>query len=218
MNRILPFLFILSLTSAKAQTELKALFASSIPTRMPANITVQSSSGAMAGLSHSLTLDNAKDWHIQADILFTYNRYIMDGMFSNSNGYEFSGTPSNFKQNELNFYSFRLPVLLKYSLLRADDSNNPLVTVGVGPYVEYVFASNQKYKADNQLHKNSIAIQNPVQYGLGFDMGIYGNKLSNRWGKLSLHTGIQYQISDYLKDAQSFKPIMGYVGLGFRLK
>ncbi|MFT4062815.1 MAG: outer membrane beta-barrel protein [Edaphocola sp.] len=186
---------------------------------MPANITVQSGSGAVAGLSHSLTLDNEKDWHVRADILFTYNGYIMDGMFANGNGYEFSGTPSNFKQNELNFYSFRLPVLLKYSLLKSEGANAPLVTLGVGPYVEYVFASNQKYKADNQIHKNSISIQNPVQYGLGFDMGIYGNKLSDRrWGKLSMHTGIQYQISDYLKNVQSFKPIMGYVGLSFRLK
>lgn len=214
-RNLLLFVFLAINIYAKAQTEIGLSIAGYYATQRPANVDIIGSGGGIISIAHSFKLK--KDWTVQPQLQINGGRYIMDGIFTKSptNSYSFDVTPINYKQSVLTMYSFKVPVFLRYTILRDESKYSmPLVSIGLGPYGEYLFSAQQKYKIGIENFKEKAPIQNKFQYGIAMDLGIYGKAIKKNFSNLSFHFGIHYQLSDYLKDNTSFKPIVGYLGLG----
>src|SRR5690606_6536363 len=117
-------------------------------------------------------------------------RYIMDGAFieGTNEEYEFMSTPDNYKQAVLSMNSLRVPLFLKYILLK-DKEQKPRLYIGIGPYVEYFFRTQQRYKIADENFKENIRLHRKFQTGISTELSAYRK---NRSG-VSIHIGAQYQ-------------------------
>lgn len=215
---IFPILLLaLATVNVSAQTEvgfgLNGLYA----TQRPSNVDVISANGAFFSVTHSFSIK--KNWKIEPQLLLGGSKIIMDGIFSKqaTNSYEFVVTPPDYKQSLLQMYEIKIPVILKYGFMK-DKDGDPFAFIGVGPYANYIAFAQQRYKIGDQNFKEKAPIQNRFQFGFSAELSLYGNGLfSKSKNPVSLHVGALYQLTDYLKDNTSFKPIMPYVriGIGF---
>jgi hypothetical protein len=141
----------------------------------------------------------------------TSRRYIMDGQFikGNNQKYQFINTPPDYKQSVLSMNSVRLPIFLKYVLVQ-DKEQQPRIYIGIGPYAEYFFRTQQRYKIGDKNFKENIHLDKKLQGGLSAELSSYRKNKSG----VSLHVGVQYQLSEYLNSFSSFKPLLIYCKLG----
>lgn len=195
-----------------AQSEITLGLTGYFPLQKPSNVNVVSGSGGFIGYSKTFTLKDR--WVLNPQLQLGAGRLIMDGMFTkDKDKYSFDVTPPDYKQSVLNFYTLRLPVLLKYGIGQGNNEHKPSVYIGIGPYVEYLLAAQQHYKIGNNTTKERAPIQNKFQYGVATELSIYGKEITKNLG-FSLHVGTQVQLSDFLTDKTSFKPFAPYIRLG----
>jgi hypothetical protein len=201
---LLPLLLLPAI--AFAQGELSAGLLSNYATHRPAGIDVVSSIGGTFGYGRSFQVKNS--WTVFAQVQFSASTYIMDGLFKeDSTGSRFDVTPDDYKQSSLTMYSFKLPVLMRYCMLSTDKG---AAFFAVGPYIDYVFSAKQKYKVGSENHLENAPIDNRFNYGLSAEMTI--SKGSKR--RMSLSYGLSYQLSEFLSNRTSFKPLSPYLRIG----
>ncbi|HRP90453.1 MAG TPA: hypothetical protein PKX92_10480 [Edaphocola sp.] len=202
---------------SSAQTQIGVGVNGFYATQRPSNVDIISASGGFFHIAHNFKLN--KNWNLEPQIQLGGSKLIMDGLFYKSllNEYEFVNTSASVKQSYLQLYSVRFPVHLKYALFK-DSQGKPFGYLGAGPYAEYIALAKQYYKIGNDNFKGNAPIQNKFNYGLSFELSLYGNGIfKNGKNPFSLHVGGMYQMSEYLKDKPSFTPFMPYIKLGINL-
>jgi len=213
MKKVLLLFFPLLFSSfAFAQYEFGFGLGSSMLVKKPADVDVQSALNVTGyiqrefGLSHSLIFEPR--------LSFLAGRYFVDGIFSKpANGETvFSKMPDTYKQNRLTITSIRIPLFLKYEFFKNDHGEG--IAIGAGPYFEYVTSIRQLYKLNNNNYSDPALIDNHFQAGLGIDFGTSGKFVKSN--RLGFGGGMQYQLTDYLHNNPSFKPLIFYLRLGYR--
>lgn len=99
--------------------------------------------------------------------------------------------------------SVRLPLFVKYGFYKGEESL-PRMTIGLAPYVEYFFFTQQQYKITTTKFKEKVQLDNPVQGGIAMEISAYRKHKKG----VSIPMGGQYQIlplrccqiTDYLKN------------------
>lgn len=150
--------------------------------------------------------------HLTIGVGYEANRHIADGFFfKNSNGqFGFGITQPAWKQHELKMQYIDIPVLYKYRWLNTS-------AVSVGPFVGWLIDAKNEYKMLTSHFKGDVPVENKFRWGLRTEVEIMSFNNNARGGS-NFSFGFQYQLSDYLKDAKSFKPFFGYVKFGIAIR
>ncbi len=196
-----------------SQNEIGVSLGGAILTEKPSNIDVQSS---FAG-----TLYGQKEFRfrnrmiIQPTLYVQVSEYIMDGHFekSPSEKANFQITPSNYKQHEMSITSLRGNLFVKYQIF--SNASGEGISIGLGSYIEYLMSKKQLFKIDQSNYSENAPIDNSILWGISLDFGTSGVvQKSNRVG---FGAGLHYQLSNYLEENPSFKPIIFYIRVGLRI-
>ena len=155
-----------------SQTEIGVSFGSSLATKKPGNVDVQSSFNAFFYIHREIQL--APKLILEPTFNLGSSTYFIDGNFSqDANGKNMFGiTPSNYKQNRLNLISIRIPLLLKYEIFWSQSGEG--VSIGAGPYLEYLISKKQLFKIDETNYSQKAPIDNSLLGGVAFDFGTSG--------------------------------------------
>lgn len=179
-------------------------------TNRPAGIDEQTSIGAKLEVNYNLKL--SVKHYITLGIGFEGSRHIADGYFTKNNGqYNFSITPANYKQHELMLNYLNFPVLYKYRWLNTS-------SVSIGPYAGFLLGCKSKYKIGTDKFDADAPIENKFRWGLQGEWEVFNFHRANDKSAAVFGMGIQYQLSNYLKDSRSFKPLFGYVKIGIAIR
>jgi hypothetical protein len=209
---LLLLITLFSSTIVFSQYEIGLGLGSAIMVKKPGDVDVQSAFNASLYIHREFRL--AHKIIFEPTLSLISGRYFIDGNFKKDavGQTTFGITPSNYKQNRLEITGIRVPLLLKYELF--SNSSGEGIAIGAGPYLEYVVSMRQVYKTTNN-YSEEAPINNRFQAGLALDFGTSGRIIKdNRFG---FGAGLQYQLTDYLKNNNpSFKPMVVYLRAGFR--
>jgi hypothetical protein len=181
-------------------------------TGLPKNIDEQMSFGSSIRLHYNLQLTkNKKPFYLTSGIGYERYRYITDGMFNRNNeGYFFVPTPNDYKQHEIDMQFLHVPLLFKFVPFHESATS-------IGFYGNYLLKAKSKYKIGADKFSAEAPVENKFQFGLAFDQEFI--LFSNKQKKTSpvLGFGANYQLSKFISDNRSFKPLSGYVKIGIAL-
>jgi hypothetical protein len=197
---------------AYAQYEVGFGLGSSMLVKKPADVDVQSALNVTGYIQREFRF--SPKFIFEPRLSFISGRYFVDGTFSkNANGETvFSKMPDTYKQNRLQITSIRVPLFLKYEFFKNHRGEG--IAIGAGPYFEYVTSVRQIYKLSNNNYSDPALINNRFQAGLGIDFGTSGKVVKSN--RLAFGGGIQYQLTEYLDNNPSFKPLIFHLRLGYR--
>lgn len=215
MKKLLVLLFLFPVITY-AQGDLSLGIGANYLTQLPKNVDALTKTTAFYQYSRRMPIKGA--WSFHPGLGFTTTRYIMDGMFSKPNAqYTFGLSPDSFKQSYLQLYSVRMPLLVRYVFSSYNNPRKPErvkeASVAFGPYIDYIFSAKQYYKIGAQKHKENALIENKLTFGLAAEVtALRGSR--NAGDGFSLSLGMMYQLSEYLSEGNSFRPLLVYIRLG----
>jgi hypothetical protein len=170
----------------------------------------QISLGAKLDATYNLQLSGKH--YLSMGLGFESNRHIVDGFFIKSVGqYNFSITPPNYKQHEMSLNFLNVPILYKYRWLNTS-------SVSIGPYAGYLISSNSKYKIDIDKFEADAPVEIKFRWGLQGEWEVFNFYNTKHKTGSVLGMGVQYQISNYLDEGRSFKPLFAYFKFGIAIK
>jgi len=214
MKTSLLLVIILSYSLAGfSQYEIGVGLGSALITNKPHNVDLQSSFNGFFYVHREFRLSPRLIFEPTLNLASA--RYFMDGSFKeDANGkISFGITPTNYKQNRLSFTSIKMPLLLKYEWF--SNSSGEGISIGIGPYLEYLVTAKQQFKIDETNYSENAPIDDRFHAGLAFDFGTSGAVLKKN--RLGFGGGLQYQLTNYLKNNNpSFKPLVFYLRVGYR--
>lgn len=215
MKRILIVFFILLSLPSSAQYRYAIGLGGVNASGRPKDIDQVGSISAMARCSRYFKLK--KHFLINAGLELCYTRYTMDGYFfrDTNNTVHFGRTPDNYKQSQLFLCALRFAPSLDYALGEYR-SGQPIMTIGIGPYIDYLFYTRQQYKTGTSNFKEKAPLEQKVEEGIHLELSVFG---AAKPGKKSFgfHIGCAYQLSAFLKNKSSFHPYSTYFAIGYSL-
>jgi len=179
-------------------------------TGLPSGIDQQVSIGAKLDANYNFQISGKH--YLTLGIGFETNGHIVDGYFTKDDDhYNFSITPSNYKQHEITLNYLHFPILYKYRWLNTS-------SVSIGPYAGFLLDSKSKYKIGSAKFDADAPIENEFRWGLQGEWEVFNFYKAKDKSAIVFGMGAQYQISNYLKDVRSFKPLFAYVKLGIAIR
>lgn len=195
-----------------AQNEIGVMIGAASPTGRPANVDYLSSSSS--GFSYARYIPVAPDIAFKTGLIVYANTYVMDGMFTDTgSARRFELTPGNYKQTTVTMANIMLPLLGSFSLL--DNGKGSRMDISIGGYADYLLAAKQKHKVGTTHIQDKATVDNRLNGGFAFEMLLaYGSKIKP-FKSMFFSMGIYYQMTEYLDDGRSFKPLMSCLQVGF---
>jgi hypothetical protein len=191
--------------------QLNAYLGASYLTNLRSEMDQQYASNSQVTVNYNIRLGK-KPKYISIGAGLEESHTLVDGMFTRNNDkYTFELTPNNFKQNKIDMYAVHVPVMFK-----AVNWKGTATSLGV--YVNYIVSAKDRYKIGTEKFKMDAPIQNKWSSGLKMDQEFLLFGKDNKC-KLTpvIGYGLQYQVTSYLQGERSFKPLTGYIKLGFAL-
>lgn len=204
--------YIFCATQGFCQIELGASLGVPRLTNKPTNVDMQSSISISTYFKKEISLK--RNWIVEPGLIIMNSKVFTDGHFAKTptGKLSFQTIPADYQQNVLQLTSVSLPVLFKYQAFSNQAGEG--ISVGLGPYIEYTADVRQAYKQGGVNKTEKVSLDNRFQSGLVFDFGTSGKVLKkNRFG---FGVGLQYQVTNYLMDKSSFKPLIPYLRFGIR--
>lgn len=216
MKKLLSLVMLFAPLATRAQGELGIAVGSSYLIGAPKNVDVLTRGTAIYAYSMRFKIKGA--WSAQPWLQLSNSRYIMDGVFSKThNQYAFGLSPDSFKQSYLTLYSVRVPLMIRYNFSTYNNPMRPQVikenSFAFGPYVDYIVSAKQQYKIGERKFKEDAMIENKLTWGVTAEITALRGKRNGGSG-FSASLGMAYQLSEYLSQAHSYKPLLVYVRLG----
>ncbi|MBW7913958.1 MAG: outer membrane beta-barrel protein [Taibaiella sp.] len=195
-----------------AQNEIGVMIGAARPTGRPANVDYLSSSAS--GFSYSRRIGLADNIAIKTGLMIYSNTYVMDGMFTDTGGMRrFALTPGTYKQTTLTTANIMLPLMGSFRLL--DNGKGSRMDFNIGGYFDYLLTAKQKHKVGTAHIQDKATVDNRLNGGLGYEMVFaFGSKIKIIESVL-FSMGVYYQVTEYLDDGKSFKPLMSCLQVGF---
>ena len=177
-------------------------------TGLPKGIDEQISTAPQILLNANIHLAKRRHY-LSVGLGYEGSRYVADGMFTKSGDqYNFQLTPANIKQNEIQMHYLHFPVLYR-------GVYGKRASTAFGPYAGYLLNAEHQFKTGTDKQESDAHVENKFRMGLVLDAEfILGGSRSL---KPVLGYGLQYQLTRHLKDQRSFKPLVGYIKIGFAL-
>ena len=201
MKYLLLFTLFVSFKS-NAQIEVGSSFGGVKLTSITKDVNVLSS--VQSGLYVSKDFSLGPTFSLNTQVNINTSTLICDGIFYAENPKRFGITPANSKQSKMEFTTIRVPIYIQ-ALLEGYKETGKYSTISIGPTVEFVLAAKQQAKINGNTVKENASIDRKINLGIGMEMGMYKKISKNKLFKFGY--GINYNLTDYLKQNKSFKPL-----------
>lgn len=194
-----------------AQNEIGVMIGAARPTGRPEHVDYLSSSAS--GLSYARRIPAASDIAIKTGLMIYSTTYVMDGMFTDTGSMRrFDLTPGNYKQTTLTTANIMLPLMGSFRLV--DNGKGSRMDFNIGGYFDYLLTAKQKHKVGTAHIQEKATVDNRLNGGLGYEMVFgFGSKMKII-ESVFFSMGVYYQVTEYLDDGKSFKPLMSCLQLG----
>lgn len=212
MKKVISLIcFCISSAGSFAQNEIGVMIGAARPTGRVANVDYLSSSAS--GFSYARRIPVAPDIAIKTGLMIYSNRYVMDGMFTDTGSVRrFDLTPGNYKQTTLTVANIMMPLMA--SLRLADNSKGSRMDFNIGGYFDYLLTAKQKHKVSTAHIQDKATVDNRLNGGIGYEMAFaFGSKMKFI-ESMFFSMGMYYQVTEYLDDGKSFKPLMSCLQVG----
>lgn len=195
-----------------AQNEIGVMIGAARPTGRPADVDYLSSSGS--GFSYSRRIGLADNIAVKTGLMIYSNTYVMDGMFTDTgSARKFGLTPGNYKQTTLTMNNIMLPIMA--SLRLADNGKGSRMDINLGGYIDYFISGKQKHKVGTTHIQDKVTVDNRLNGGIGYELALaYGSKIKFL-ESVFFSVAMYYQMTQYLDNGKSFKPLMSSLQVGF---
>jgi len=143
---------------------------------------------------------------------FSYNssRYIHDGYFYNLQGQRgFAQMPNSYKLNSLQVDMLGIPILFRKVIFQ--NENNGGLALGIGPTFSYVTNLKHRYQVNETKYLERFTLDKRVFTSLGFDVSTTPKKEKS---SPIFGFGINYQVTHFLSDVSSYRPVQVYFRTG----
>lgn len=178
------------------------------PSGLPAGVHKQISVAVLPLVIFNLPLAS-KTHYLSIGVGYESNRHIIDGRFvKTGNDHSFITTPPHYKQNEIQMNYLHFPILYRNAQLSG-------ISMAVGPYLGYLVKAESNYKVDNTFYRDDPVIQNKFRVGLVLEADFVLRTAGS--ARPIFGYGIHYQLTNNLENSKSFKPLTGYLKIGFAL-
>lgn len=211
MRQALFIIMMMYGTLCHAQNEIGSMLGSAYPIGKPSDVDMLSSFAG--GLYYTREFRLSEDVGFMTGATIYSTTYIMDGYFVRDSGNtDFRVTPDNYKQSSLTLVGAKVPLLFNFTMLKNEDGSRAQLRTGV--YLDYLAYSEHQYKTGTINNQAPLAIDNRFQSGLNEEMSL-STAFGQKKMQLVLACGMYYQLTQYLDDNSSFRPLQFYFKLGF---
>jgi hypothetical protein len=203
--------FCMSSTVSFGQNEIGVMIGAARPTGKPANVDYLSSSSS--GFSYSRRIGLADNIAVKTGLMVYSTSYVMDGMFTDTGSERrFRLTPGNYKQTTLTTVNIMMPLMGSFRML--DNGKGSRMDFNIGGYFDYFISGKQKHKVGTIHIQDKATVDNRLNGGLGYELVLaYGSKIKFI-ESMFFSVGMYYQVTEYLEDGKSFKPLMSCLQVG----
>ncbi|MBZ0098753.1 MAG: hypothetical protein K8F30_06695, partial [Taibaiella sp.] len=116
-------------------------------------------------------------------------------------------------QSTLTTVHVMMPIMA--SLRLADNGKGSRMDFNLGGYLDYFISGKQKHKVGITHIQDKVTIDSRLNGGIGYELALaYGSKIKFL-ESVFFSVAMYYQLSQYLDNGKSYKPLMSCLQLGF---